>query len=137
MNLNFFFSGVSRCLRSVAVMVTSSAWHGVYFGYYLSLGSVPFVLAVEDLYEKILRRKLSNAKVYDFVAWFMRFQWFSYLGEKIISWFHSFTKLKNSFCFRNGFSTADCECNFNVLAFNILHRTFNPTFVLHHWANHS
>ena len=46
----------------------------------MSLGSVPFVLAVEDLYEKIIRRKLSNTKIYDFVAWFMRFQWFSYLG---------------------------------------------------------
>jgi len=72
--------GLSRGLRTVAVMVTSSAWHGVYFGYYLSLGSVPLVLAVEDLYEKILRRKISNTKVYDFIAWFMRFQWFSYLG---------------------------------------------------------
>ena len=61
-------------------MVTSSAWHGVYFGYYLSLGSVPLVLAVEDLYEKILRRKISNTQVYDSIAWFMRFQWFSYLG---------------------------------------------------------
>jgi len=72
--------GLSRGLRTVAVMVTSSAWHGVYFGYYLSLGSVPLVLAVEDLYEKILRRKISNTQVYDFIAWFMRFQWFSYLG---------------------------------------------------------
>ena len=68
----------------MAVMVTSSAWHGVYAGYYLSLGSVPFVLAVEDLYEKILRRRLTAStkmtKIYDLVAWFMRFQWFSYLG---------------------------------------------------------
>ena len=78
-----YFSGLSRGLRTVAVMVTSSAWHGVYFGYYLSLGSVPLVLVVEDLYEKILRRKLitqNNTKIYDFIAWFMRFQWFSYLG---------------------------------------------------------
>jgi len=86
--------GLSRGLRSVAVMIVSSAWHGVYPGYYLSLGSVPFVLAVEDIYEKILRRRLcqmrtdtSNSsgtqrsiKLYDLVAWFARFQWFSYLG---------------------------------------------------------
>ena len=26
-------------------------------GYYLSLGSVPFVLAVEDIYERALRRR--------------------------------------------------------------------------------
>ena len=119
-------------------MVTSSAWHGVYFGYYLSLGSVPMVLAVEDLYEKILRRKLSNTKVYDFVAWFMRFQWFSYLGEKLSHDFTFFGVLinENLFYFRNGFSIADCECNFNVLAFNILHWTCNSALVLHHWCNH-
>ena len=76
----YLISGLSRGLRTVAVMVTSSAWHGVYFGYYLSLGSVPLVLAVEDLYEKILRRKLSNTKIYDMISWFMRVQWFSYLG---------------------------------------------------------
>jgi lysophospholipid acyltransferase 7 len=72
--------GISRGLRTVAVMVTSSAWHGVYVGYYLSLGSVPLVLAVEDMYEKIIRKRLEDTRFYDFVAWFMRFQWFSYLG---------------------------------------------------------
>ena len=71
---------LSRDFRAAVVMFTSSIWHGVYSGYYLSLGSVPFVLAVEDLYERILRRKLEDTKTYDSVAWFMRFQWFSYLG---------------------------------------------------------
>lgn len=47
-------------IRTVAVMVVSSVWHGVYSGYYLSLGSVPFVLMVEDLYEKIMRRNLDQ-----------------------------------------------------------------------------
>jgi len=75
---------LSRSLRTVVVMVTSSAWHGVYAGYYLSLGSVPLVLPVEDLYEKLIRKRLSEkpllVKAYDLLAWFMRFQWFSYLG---------------------------------------------------------
>ena len=70
----------SRDFRAFVVMMVSSIWHGIYTGYYLSLGSVPFVLAVEDLYEKILRKRLPNTESYDFVAWFMRFQWFSYLG---------------------------------------------------------
>lgn len=77
------FPQFSRNLRAFIVMMISSIWHGVYAGYYLSLGSVPFVLAVEDLYEKILRRKLTTEqalKTYDMIAWFMRFQWFSYLG---------------------------------------------------------
>jgi len=79
-------SSVPRALRAVAVMVTSSAWHGVYAGYYLSLGSVPFVLAVEDLYERLVRKRLVQhqkeelIRAYDNVAWFSRFQWFSYLG---------------------------------------------------------
>ena len=74
--------GYSRDFRAFVVMMVSSIWHGVYAGYYLSLGSVPFVLAVEDLYERILRRRLneSQAQSYDSLAWFMRFQWFSYLG---------------------------------------------------------
>ena len=70
----------------MAVMAASSAWHGVYAGYYLSLLSVAFVLPVEDLYEKMLRRKLVEngrvglTKAYDWIGWFVRFQWFSYLG---------------------------------------------------------
>ena len=77
--------GLPRPLRTAAVMVVSSAWHGVYAGYYLSLGSVSFVLPVEDFYEKLIRRRLVDrrspwVKIYDFVAWFARFQWFSYLG---------------------------------------------------------
>ena len=44
--------------RSLAVMAASSVWHGVYAGYYLSLGSVPFVLVVEDVYDRVLRRRL-------------------------------------------------------------------------------
>jgi len=76
------FPNLSRDLRAFVVMMVSSVWHGVYSGYYLSLGSVPFVLAVEDLYEKILKRKLNEPQKqqYETLSWFMRFQWFSYLG---------------------------------------------------------
>ena len=49
-----------KSVRTVAVMVVSSMWHGVHSGYYLSLGSVPFVLMVEDLYAKVMRRNLSD-----------------------------------------------------------------------------
>ncbi len=76
----------SRAVRTLAVMAASSAWHGVYSGYYLSLCSVAFVLPVEDLFDKILRRKLVEnnfgklTSVFDWIGWFVRFQWFSYLG---------------------------------------------------------
>jgi hypothetical protein len=35
-----------KSLRTAAVMLMSSVWHGVYAGYYLSLLSVPFCLFV-------------------------------------------------------------------------------------------
>jgi hypothetical protein len=67
-------------------MAASSAWHGVYSGYYLSLCSCAFVLPVEDLFDKVLRRKFVEhgysklTQAYDWIGWFVRFQWFSYLG---------------------------------------------------------
>ena len=76
----------SRAVRTLAVMAASSAWHGVYSGYYLSLCSVAFVLPVEDLFDKVLRRKLVESSfgkltlAFDWIGWFVRFQWFSYLG---------------------------------------------------------
>ncbi len=41
-------------------MVVSAFWHGVHSGYYLSIGSCPLVMVVEDLYAKIVRRKLTE-----------------------------------------------------------------------------
>lgn len=71
-----------KSLRTAAVMIVSSMWHGVHPGYYLSLGSVPLVLIVEDLYDRIVRRKLSQKgqATYDWLSWFYRMQQFSYLG---------------------------------------------------------
>ena len=51
-------------IRTAAVMIVSSMWHGVHSGYYLSLGSVPFVLMVEDLYAKVMRKNLSAKVVF-------------------------------------------------------------------------
>ncbi|XP_040577700.1 LOW QUALITY PROTEIN: lysophospholipid acyltransferase 7 [Lepeophtheirus salmonis] len=71
-----------KYLRTLSVMIVSSAWHGVHFGYYLSLGSIPLFLFVEDFYDKILRARLPNnyKKYYDIVGWFLRVQAFSYLS---------------------------------------------------------
>merc|ERR1712098_1029099 len=43
-----------RSLRTTMVMLVSSIWHGVHPGYYLSLGSVPLCLLVEDLYKHLI-----------------------------------------------------------------------------------
>jgi len=71
-----------RSLRTAMVMLVSSVWHGVHPGYYLSLGSVPLCLIVEDYYKHILRSRLSDSgkKAYDWVSWFVRMRWFDYLG---------------------------------------------------------
>ncbi len=49
-----------RSVRTAAVMVTSAFWHGVHSGYYLSIGSCPLVLAVEDLYAGVVRKRLDK-----------------------------------------------------------------------------
>jgi len=71
-----------KSLRTAMVMLVSSVWHGVHPGYYLSLGSVPLCLMVEDYYRRILRNKLSEKgqRMYDWVGWFVRMRWFDYLG---------------------------------------------------------
>lgn len=71
-----------KSLRTAAVMLMSSVWHGVYSGYYLSLGSVPLCLVVEDLWVRRIRSKLSPAwqARFDWYSWWMRMRWFDYLG---------------------------------------------------------
>jgi len=71
-----------KSLRTAMVMLVSSIWHGVHPGYYLSLGSVPLCLMVEDYYRRIVRNKLSEEgqRFYDWVGWFVRMRWFDYLG---------------------------------------------------------
>merc|ERR1740123_682344 len=71
-----------KSLRTTMVMLVSSVWHGVHPGYYLSLGSVPFCLMVEDYFRKIVRSRLPqrSQRLYDYVGWFVRMRWFDYLG---------------------------------------------------------
>jgi len=71
-----------KSLRTVMVMLVSSVWHGVHPGYYLSLGSVPLCLLVEDFYKRLVRSRLSDSgkAAYDWVSWFVRMRWFDYLG---------------------------------------------------------
>jgi len=71
-----------KSLRTAAVMLMSSVWHGVYSGYYLSLGSVPLCLMVEDLWVRRIRPRLSpkNQTRFDWLTWFVRMRWFDYLG---------------------------------------------------------
>ncbi|XP_057365709.1 lysophospholipid acyltransferase 7-like [Daphnia carinata] len=67
-------------LRTVATMLMSAFWHGVHSGYYLSMLTVPFILVAEDAVKRKLRPLMNNPKIYNFMAGFMKNQWFSYMG---------------------------------------------------------
>ncbi|CAG0912539.1 unnamed protein product [Notodromas monacha] len=75
-------AGYPKAFRVAATMMVSSIWHGVYAGYYLSLLTVPFIMVVEDLYERRLRNRLSETgkAVYDWVSLALKMQWFAYMG---------------------------------------------------------
>jgi hypothetical protein len=47
----------------LAAFGISALWHGIYTGYYVSLCSVPFYLAVEDIYNKHYRNYANSAGV--------------------------------------------------------------------------
>lgn len=44
----------NKKFRTVATMFVSGVWHGVYSGYYISMGMIPFGLIVEDIWAKVL-----------------------------------------------------------------------------------
>lgn len=50
-------------LRTLAAFGISALWHGIYIGYYVSLCSVPFYLAVEDIYDRKYRDYADSAGV--------------------------------------------------------------------------
>jgi len=69
--------------RTLAVFVTSAIWHGVYVGYYISLCSVPFYLAVEDIYDKRYRNYADSAGkriLWTFFLYIMKMHQFSFWG---------------------------------------------------------
>ncbi|XP_042217763.1 lysophospholipid acyltransferase 7-like isoform X3 [Homarus americanus] len=73
---------LARPIKEALTMFASAYWHGVYSGYYLSMLTVPFILAVEDYFDRLVRRKLGDKGkyVYDWLAWFVKMQNFAYMG---------------------------------------------------------
>lgn len=73
---------MARPIKEALTMFTSAYWHGVHSGYYLSMLTVPFILAVEDYFDKLVRRKLGETGqyMYDWFAWFVKMQNFAYMG---------------------------------------------------------
>ncbi|CAG0896922.1 unnamed protein product [Cyprideis torosa] len=89
-------------IRVAATMFVSSVWHGVHSGYYLSMLTVPFIMVVEDQWDRLVRRRLNrkvsdqwdrlvrrrlNQKgqyIYDWICWAFKMQWFGYMGMAFI-----------------------------------------------------
>jgi len=73
-----------KAVKEALTMLVSAFWHGMHSGYYLSMLTVPFILMVEDYYVRLIRRRLCNypklEKIYDAVGWFLKMQWFAYMG---------------------------------------------------------
>ncbi|XP_043208906.1 lysophospholipid acyltransferase 7-like [Amphibalanus amphitrite] len=71
----------TKVFRASVTMLVSAFWHGIHSGYYLSLLTCPLYMVVEDLWERRLRRRLPESRLwlYDCVTWFLRVSMFSYL----------------------------------------------------------
>ncbi|XP_030764555.1 lysophospholipid acyltransferase 7 [Sitophilus oryzae] len=85
--------------RTFATMFVSGVWHGVYSGYYISVGMIPFGLIVEDLWVQILLKdEFYMPKNLGYVIMlFLKMQFFSYAAlafsllhvDKIIHYYNS------------------------------------------------
>ncbi|XP_066246534.1 lysophospholipid acyltransferase 7 [Euwallacea similis] len=70
----------SKRYRTLATMFVSGVWHGVYSGYYISVGMIPFGLIVEDIWASILLKDeyYLPKKVGYSLMLFLKMQFFSY-----------------------------------------------------------
>ncbi|KAK9885176.1 hypothetical protein WA026_010685 [Henosepilachna vigintioctopunctata] len=82
--VNIYKNCPLRQFRTHITLFVSAIWHGVYTGYYVCIGSVPFVLILEDLWVKLLlkseheKRSEMELKIYKFAIWFSKMHFFSY-----------------------------------------------------------
>ncbi|KAF5285875.1 hypothetical protein FQA39_LY04336 [Lamprigera yunnana] len=76
----------NKKFRTIATMLLSAYWHGVYVGHYICLGLAPFYLLIEDLYVKLLLKDNSGTslKIWEWVMWFLKMQAFSYLSMAFV-----------------------------------------------------
>ncbi|KAL1498193.1 hypothetical protein ABEB36_009030 [Hypothenemus hampei] len=88
--------------RTFATMFVSGVWHGVYSGYYISVGMIPFGLIVEDIWVEILLKKPITylpRNLFDgyWLLLFLKMQFFSYAAlafslldvHKILTYYNS------------------------------------------------
>ena len=74
----------SKAYRTMATLMVSAVWHGIYSGYYFCIMAVPFYLPVEDLYTKLYRKDPTYSRnkmlVINVLTWISKFFAFSYMG---------------------------------------------------------
>ncbi|CAH0563559.1 unnamed protein product [Brassicogethes aeneus] len=86
-------------LRTIATLMISAVWHGVWTGYYVCIGTVPFGLMVEDIWVQLLLKDHQGTalKRNEWFVWFYKMKVFSYQAiafhlleiNKIIKYFNS------------------------------------------------
>lgn len=73
----------SKKYRTAVTMLVSSFWHGIYLGYYVCIGTVPFALALEDVYYKLYLKdgkiKVKNNKI-QYVSNFLNFSFLVFIN---------------------------------------------------------
>ncbi|XP_055595422.1 lysophospholipid acyltransferase 7 [Uranotaenia lowii] len=76
----------SKAYRTLATLVVSAIWHGVYAGYYFCICGAPFYLPIEDLYVKLFIKDATGTKrrVLNVICWFMKFFSLGYLGTAFL-----------------------------------------------------
>lgn len=70
-------------LRTAAVFLLSSAWHGYAPGYFLCISQITFFLPMEDIYVKIYKQCPDNSPAKMFLGallWFLKMTCMAYLG---------------------------------------------------------
>lgn len=80
--VNIYKRFPSKKYRTIATLLVSSYWHGVYTGYYLCIMGAAVYVPIEDMYNTLIRKDSTGLKrnIIDIVFWISKFFAFSYLG---------------------------------------------------------
>lgn len=68
----------SKKFRTLATLITSAIWHGIYPGYYFCICGAPFYLPVEDVWNKLIRKDATGLKRRIIDVIFAISKWFAY-----------------------------------------------------------
>ncbi|XP_017111466.1 lysophospholipid acyltransferase 7 [Drosophila elegans] len=76
----------SKRYRTGATLLCSAYWHGFRPGHYFCIMGAPFYVALEDMWDKLVRKHETGTRrrVIDVLFWIFKWFAFSYLGEAFL-----------------------------------------------------